>query len=139
MTMDNKEALEAILEVKKVCEDKESCKTCPYNINHYDCLLVELPEDYFSEVVKDELKKISGTVTEKCDVVNHPSHYTQGNVECIEALASATINLEGIEAVCTANAIKYLWRWKEKNGTQDLDKAIWYINKLKKEIGNANT
>ena len=73
------------------------------------------------------------------DKVNNPSHYTQGAIECIEALASATVNLKGIEAVCTANAIKYLWRWKEKNGAEDLDKAIWYIQKLKKEIANANS
>ena len=64
------------------------------------------------------------------DPVNHPSHYTQGGVECIDALKAATTGLEGIEAVCTANAIKYLWRWKQKNGTEDLRKAVWYINRL---------
>lgn len=64
------------------------------------------------------------------DIVNHPSHYTEGKVECIDALESATIGLSGIEAVCTGNAIKYLWRWKHKNGKQDLQKAVWYINKL---------
>lgn len=73
------------------------------------------------------------------DNVNHPSHYTQGGVECIEALKAATVNLKGIEAVCTANAIKYLWRWKEKNGVEDLKKAIWYIQRLVKEISNADT
>lgn len=64
------------------------------------------------------------------DNVNHPSHYTQGKVECIDALDAATQGLVGLEAVCTANAIKYLWRWKHKNGTEDLKKAQWYINKL---------
>jgi hypothetical protein len=64
------------------------------------------------------------------DVVNHPSHYTAGRIECIDALESATTGLQGIEAVCTANAIKYLWRWKHKNGVQDLKKAKWYIDKL---------
>lgn len=64
------------------------------------------------------------------DNVNHPSHYTQGGVECVEALKAATANLKGIDAVCTANAIKYLWRWKEKNGVEDLEKAKWYINRL---------
>ena len=57
------------------------------------------------------------------DMVNHPSHYTAGGIECIDALAAATVGLEGIEAFCTANAIKYLWRWKLKNGTEDLKKA----------------
>ena len=60
----------------------------------------------------------------------NPNHYQQGGVECIDALEAATVNLKGIEAVCTANAIKYLWRWKEKNGKEDLNKAIWYINRL---------
>ena len=64
------------------------------------------------------------------DNVNHPSHYTQGKIECIDALDAATQGLVGLEAVCTANAIKYLWRWKYKNGTEDLRKAQWYINKL---------
>jgi hypothetical protein len=64
------------------------------------------------------------------DNVNHPPHYTQGKVECIDALEAATANLRGIEAVCTANAIKYLWRWKQKNGVEDLKKAKFYIDKL---------
>lgn len=64
------------------------------------------------------------------DNVNHPSHYTGGKVECIDALEAATVDLQGIEAVCTANAIKYLWRWKKKNGAEDLEKARWYIDKL---------
>ena len=63
------------------------------------------------------------------DKVN-PSHYRQGKIECIEALEAATINLKGLEAICTANAIKYMWRWKEKNGVEDLKKAMWYIEKL---------
>lgn len=62
--------------------------------------------------------------------VNHPAHYNAGGIECIDALEAATIGLEGIEAFCTANAIKYLWRWKRKNGEEDLQKAIWYINRI---------
>ena len=68
------------------------------------------------------------------DTVNHPSHYTQGNIECIEAIAEATKQLQGIEAVATANVIKYVWRWKSKNGIEDLQKAQWYLNHLIKQI-----
>ena len=68
------------------------------------------------------------------DMVNHPAHYTAGGIECIEGLAAATNGLEGIEAVCTANAIKYLWRWIYKNGVEDLKKAIWYINYLIEQL-----
>jgi len=64
------------------------------------------------------------------DPVKKPKHYNLGGIECIDALAAATTGLEGIDAVCTANAIKYLWRWKHKNGVEDLKKAIWYIEKL---------
>ena len=60
----------------------------------------------------------------------NPQHYTSGKVECIDALEAATANLSGIEAVCTANAIKYLWRWKQKNGVEDLKKARWYLDRL---------
>lgn len=68
------------------------------------------------------------------DTINHPAHYTAGAIECIDAIAAATEGLNGIEAVCTANAIKYLWRWKRKNGAEDLQKAIWYINRLLKDV-----
>lgn len=72
------------------------------------------------------------------DTVNHPPHYTQGGIECIEAIKAATVGLEGIEAVCMGNAIKYIWRWKQKNGIEDLKKAIWYINKLIEEKEDKN-
>lgn len=68
--------------------------------------------------------------------VNHPAHYCQGGVECIDAIEAATTNLTGIEAVCTANVIKYIWRWKQKNGVQDLQKAQWYLNRLLKMTEN---
>lgn len=76
--------------------------------------------------------------SDKLEMVNHPAHYNTGGIECIDALAAATEGLQGIEAFCTANAIKYLWRWKWKNGAQDLDKAIWYINHLKEHLAKTN-
>ena len=68
------------------------------------------------------------------DMVNHPSHYIQGGIECIDALKAATVSKTGIEAVCTANAIKYLWRYEEKNGIEDVKKARWYIDRLIREL-----
>jgi hypothetical protein len=64
------------------------------------------------------------------DSVNHPSHYTQGKIECIDAIEEATKGLFGISAVCVANVIKYIWRYKFKNGIEDLKKARWYLDKL---------
>ena len=66
----------------------------------------------------------------------NPNHYKQGKVECIDALDSATVNKSGIEAVCTANVIKYLWRYEAKNGLEDVRKAQWYLRKLEKELTN---
>ena len=70
----------------------------------------------------------------KPDMVSHPKHYTQGNIECIDALKAATVGKRGIEAVCVANVIKYLWRYEEKNGIEDVRKAKWYIERLLMEI-----
>lgn len=68
------------------------------------------------------------------DKVNHPAHYTGGKVEYIDAVEAATKGLTGFEGLCTGNAIKYLWRWKHKNGAEDLRKAKWYIDRLLKTI-----
>jgi len=64
------------------------------------------------------------------DNVNHPAHYTSGNIECIDAIHDAVNHLDGFEGMCTGNAMKYLWRWKHKNGVEDLKKAVWYIQRL---------
>lgn len=86
---------------------------------------------------KRSSKKKEEKLSIKTDAVNHPKHYTSGKIECIDALEAATAGLTGIEAVCTANAIKYLWRWKQKGGAEDLRKARWYLDKLIETEGNA--
>jgi hypothetical protein len=68
------------------------------------------------------------------DNVNKPKHYTQGKVECIDAIESATGGLMGIIAVCVGNIIKYVWRFALKNGCEDLDKADYYLQKLRKKV-----
>lgn len=96
-------------------------------------------EDYERRVVfkiEDAPENCALADEVKADMVNHPPHYTAGGIECIDALKAATTRLTGIEAVCTANAIKYLWRWKDKNGAEDIRKAIWYCERLLKEIGD---
>jgi len=69
-------------------------------------------------------------LVKKKDMVNSPSHYTAGEIECIDAIKEVVKHLDGMEAMCTGNAIKYLWRWKHKNGTEDLKKAVWYIQRM---------
>ena len=69
------------------------------------------------------------------DMVNHPSHYKAKNgMEVIDVIEAFTANLEGYEATHTGNVIKYICRWKEKNGLEDLKKAQWYLERLIKNI-----
>lgn len=64
------------------------------------------------------------------DMVNHPSHYNQGNIECIDVITEITKDCNGVESFCIGNAVKYIWRWKQKNGVEDIKKAIWYLNRI---------
>lgn len=63
------------------------------------------------------------------DPVNSPSHYTQGAVECIDAIESA-LGVEGFKAYCRGACLKYLWRTEHKNGVEDLKKCAWYLRRL---------
>lgn len=63
------------------------------------------------------------------DNVSHPNHYETGRFECIDVM----LETQGIEAVknfCICNAFKYLYRHSRKNGTEDVAKAIWYLQKF---------
>lgn len=62
------------------------------------------------------------------DAVNHPKHYTQGDIECIDAMIAAK-GIDKVIAFCECNAFKYNWRSADKNGLEDIEKQIWYANK----------
>ena len=63
------------------------------------------------------------------DNVNHPSHYqSEEGIEVIDVIAAFTKKLSGVDAFDIGCAIKYILRFTEKNGIEDLKKAIWYIN-----------
>ena len=62
------------------------------------------------------------------DAIN-PNHYkSQCSIECIESMMVA-FGVEAVYDFCICNAYKYLWRFENKNGSEDLNKANWYINK----------
>ena len=63
------------------------------------------------------------------DAVNHPSHYTDGGIECIEAIESALTN-EEYRGYLKGNIQKYVWRERHKGGTESLKKARWYLDRL---------
>jgi hypothetical protein len=110
---------------------KESCESCRHETKRAwekpcrNCKEnVPLSDPYYDYApVLWEAKSTDNPVT-------HPSHYNQGNIECIDAMVAAFGN-EATAIFCHINAFKYLWRTEHKNGLQDIDKAIWYLNKYK--------
>lgn len=67
-------------------------------------------------------------------MVSHPSHYIRGGMEVIDVIEAFTSDLKGIEATDTGNIIKYICRWKEKGGIQDIEKVIWYATHLRDHL-----
>ena len=66
--------------------------------------------------------------------VDRPSHYNNGSIECIDAIKSSMSKQEFV-GMLKGNAMKYLWRYDKKGKPiEDLEKSIWYINKLKQEL-----
>ena len=68
------------------------------------------------------------------DPVNHPNHYNRGPIECIEAILAAVTGLPAAEAWLAGQIIKYVWRYKWKNGAEDLRKAMFYLDRLIMEV-----
>jgi len=63
------------------------------------------------------------------DMVNSPPHYNNAGIECIEAIEAA-LTPEEFRGYCKGNNLKYTWRERYKNKTEDLEKAAWYLNRL---------
>ena len=76
-------------------------------------------------------------------MVSHPSHYiSETGLEAIDVIEAFTFDLKGIEATDTGNILRYMCRWKNKNGLQDLEKAKWYLDHLidhVKELKESNS
>ena len=71
------------------------------------------------------VKYLSG---KKDDMVNHPPHYNKAGIETIDAIKAMTDG--GFEYYLQGNIMKYLWRYRYKNGVEDLKKAQWYLTEL---------
>lgn len=77
-----------------------------------------------------QLSSITNKV-EPADNVNHPRHYqSKSGLETIDVIEAFTEGLVGGEATNTGNVLKYMCRWKSKNGLEDLKKARWYLDRL---------
>ena len=62
------------------------------------------------------------------DMVNHPPHYNKAGIETIDALEAMLT--KGFDYYLQGNIVKYIWRYRYKNGIEDLKKAQWYLSKL---------
>lgn len=67
--------------------------------------------------------------------VDHPDHYqSETGLETLDVIEAFTFDLKGAEAFDTGNILKYMCRWKKKNGLKDLEKAHWYLEHLIKHV-----
>ena len=89
---------------------------------------------YYNE---EEMKYILEEEKQTKDLVNNPPHYNKGNIECIDAI-EAMLTHEEYVGYLRGNSLKYRWRFRYKNGIQDLEKAKWYENRLMEVLNNNN-
>ncbi|MGK8992963.1 DUF3310 domain-containing protein [Staphylococcus epidermidis] len=88
---------------------------------------IEIDDNYdFISVPKPTSKEVEKTLDDK---VNHPSHYTYGDIEIMDFIEQVTKDYKPELAFSIGNAIKYISRANRKNGKEDLDKARWYLNR----------
>ena len=131
--MNKKEMLLHMLLVAKECEKHPSCDGCPIGDSDVRCTVDTTVIDDIEKELKafNECEEAPQPVDFKLpfdDPVNHPKHYETGKYECIDVM----VETQGIEAVknfCICNAFKYVYRHKNKNGVEDIRKAIWYLDK----------
>lgn len=139
--MDKKGFIEELRNFKNECRKHSSCEECCYDNgwnNAEMCIIStsDVPceweilgygEDVYKENEKKETPQLLFTSIPK-DNINHPSHYKQGKYETIQVIESITG--EAFEGYLVGNVVKYVSRYKYKNGMEDLKKAMWYLNKL---------
>lgn len=119
--------------------DHDGCKGCAYeNKETFEepccyCKGIEISGSDDWQEASDHWKPV-----EPCDIVNHPPHYTQGDIECIDAMKAA-FGADELAVYCKIAAFKYIWRCEHKNGLEDVKKAVWYLNKyIALKGGNAD-
>ena len=83
---------------------------------------------------KEEANTTRDTEQVEVDKVNSPPHYNNGGMECIDYIQQQLD--EHFSSYCQGNVIKYLHRWRYKNGVEDLKKAEWYLKAMIRDIEN---
>ena len=102
-------------------------------IEHNFKLVSAMPD--YRGMLEDEVSTDTNTELPTHDPVNHPSHYTQGGMECIDEMVML-FGKASVMHFCLCNAWKYRKRAMFKNGQEDLDKADWYLSKYKELSSN---
>ena len=92
-----------------------------------------LPKQIALEPLTKEDRPIKMPDSNKPDNVNHPKHYLKGGLECIQVI-KAQLTPQQYEGYLYGNVLKYMWRWPEKNGIEDLRKAAHYLMWLQEEV-----
>ena len=87
------------------------------------------PQHLALEPLPKEDRAIKMPESSKPDNVNHPKHYLKGGLECIQVI-KAQLTPEQNKGYLYGNVLKYMWRWPEKNGIEDLRKAKHYLEWL---------
>ena len=116
--------------IKKYCSGTTCAEGCPvHNIEHNTCF-----KEYklYPNEIERNYNIIFGSAETAGDPVNHPSHYTAGGVECIDAITAALCKYEDpVDAWLAGQVIKYLWRAPLKGKyKEDIEKAQFYLNRL---------
>jgi len=110
---------------------KEICSMCGNYLDD-DLKCYECEDCNMRHPTEDAFDVFKGTYTVKSDdPVNNPKHYNRGGIECIDAIEAMTEKMSGDIAPHAANVLKYIWRCEYKNGLQDIEKAVWYLNRLR--------
>lgn len=92
-----------------------------------------LPQKLALEPLPKEDRAIKMPESSKADNVNHPKHYCKGGLECIQVI-KAQLTPEQNKGYLYGNVLKYMWRWPDKNGLEDLRKAAKYLEWLQEEV-----
>lgn len=83
---------------------------------------------FFGQLDDEQMMKLAN------NTVNHPSHYTQGDIECIDAIKASMDQREYL-GYLKGNVVKYIWRYDKKGAdVEDLEKATWYLERLQDEV-----
>ena len=63
-----------------------------------------------------------------------PNYYKDRPIEIIDCIESMIIDKTPNEAFLVGQVVKYVARYNQKNELEDLNKATWYLDRLKNKV-----